>query len=145
MAWSASKGKGGGTGFNFPNTHGRVVELDLVARSVVSEMQIWNPDYAFAYPALAVSSKDEVGVILGWGGASNHANCAMGIIGDFVVWFQNGSTRTVKRYGDYLTTRPAERNRRLFGGYGYYVTSVSGDANSCTYHPIYVRYGRASA
>ena len=88
-----------------------MVELDLVARSVVSEMQIWNPDYAFAYPALAVSSKDEVGVILGWGGASNHANCAMGIIGDFVVWFQNGSTRTVKRYGDYLTTRPAERNR----------------------------------
>ena len=145
LAWSASKGKGGGSGFDFPNTHGRVVELDLVARSVVSEMQIWNPDYAFAYPALAVSSKDEVGVILGWGGASNHANCAMGIIGDFVVWFQNGSTRTVKRYGDYLTTRPAERNRRLFGGYGYYVTSVSGDANSCTYHPIYVRYGRASA
>ena len=101
LAWSASKGKGASNGFNFPNTHGRVVELDLVARSVVSEMQIWNPDYAFAYPALAVSSKDEVGVILGWGGASNHANCAMGIIGDFVVWYQNGSTRTVKRYGDY--------------------------------------------
>jgi hypothetical protein len=145
IAWSASKGKGASGGFNFPNTHGRVVELDVAAHSVVSEMQIWNPDYAFAYPALAVSSKDEVGVILGWGGASNHANCAMGIIGDFVVWFQNGSTRTVQRYGDYLTTRPAERNRGLFGGYGYYVTSVSGDANSCTYHPIYVRYGRASA
>ena len=84
-------------------------------------------------------------MILGWGGASNHANCAMGIIGDFVVWFQNGSTRPSQRFGDYLTTRPAARNRRLFGGYGYYVTSVSGDASSCTYHPIYVRYGRASA
>ena len=108
-------------------------------------MQIWNPDYAFAYPNLAVSSKDEVGVILGWGGKTNHANCAMGIIGDFVVWFQNGSTRTVQRYGDYLTTRPAERNRKRFSGYGYFVTSVSGDASKCKYNPIYVRYGRASA
>jgi hypothetical protein len=145
IAWSASKGKGASGGFNFPNTHGRVVELDVNAHSVVSEMQIWNPDYAFAYPALAANANDEIGVILGWGGASNHANCAMGIIGDFVVWYRNGSTRTVQRYGDYLTTRPAERNRGLYGGYGYYVTSVSGDPNSCTYHPIYVRYGRASA
>jgi hypothetical protein len=143
IAWSASKGKGTSSGFNFPNTHGRVVELDLGAHSVVSEMQIWNPDYAFAYPTLAVNAKDEVGVILGWGGSANHANCAMGIIGDFVVWFQNGSTRTVQRYGDYLTTRPAQRNRSLFSGYGYFVTSVSGDATKCKYNPIYVRYGRA--
>jgi hypothetical protein len=145
LAWSASKGKGTSNGFNFPNTHGRVVELDLGSRTVVSEMQIWNPDYAFAYPALAVNAKNEVGVILGWGGPSNHANCAMGIIGDFVVWYQNGSTRTVQRFGDYLTTRPAERKRSLFSGYGYYVTSVSGDASKCKYNPIYVRYGRASA
>lgn len=145
LAWSASKGKGIANGFNFPNTHGRVVELDMGARTVVSEMQVWNPDYAFAYPALAVNSLDEVGVILGWGGKTNHANCAMGIIGDFVVWFQNGSTRTVQRYGDYLTTRPAERNRKRFSGYGYFVTSVSGDATKCKYNPIYVRYGRASS
>jgi hypothetical protein len=145
LAWSASNGKGSASGFNFPNTHGRVVELDLAARSVVSEMQIWNNDYAFAYPALAANAKDEIGVILGWGGKNDHANCAMGILGDFVVWFQNGSTRTVQRYGDYLTTRPAQRNRSLFSGFGYFVTSVSGNPSQCSYHPIYVRYGRASA
>jgi hypothetical protein len=66
----------------------------------------------------------------------------MGIIGDFVVWYQNGSTQTVQRFGDYLTTRPQGRNQSLFSGYGYYVTSVSGNASQCTYHPIYVRYGR---
>jgi hypothetical protein len=143
LAWSASSGQGGGSGFDFPNTHGRVVELDIGAQLVVSEMQIWNPDYAFAYPALAVNGRDEVGVILGWGGASNHANCAMGIIGDFVVWFRDDSTRTVQRFGDYLTTRRAERASRLFGGYGYFVTEVTGDASTCTYNPIYVRYGRS--
>jgi hypothetical protein len=143
LAWSASKGKGSSNGFDFPNTHGRVVELDLNTRTVVSEMQIWNNDYAFAYPALAVNAGDEVGVILGWGGPSDHANCAMGIIGDFVVWYQNGSTRTVQRFGDYLTTRPQQRNEIQFAGFGYFVTSVSGDTSKCRYNPIYVRYGRA--
>ena len=66
----------------------------------------------------------------------------MGIIGDYVVWFQNGSTRTVQRFGDYLTTRPHQRNQSLFAGFGYFVTSVSGDASKCKYNPIYVRYGR---
>jgi hypothetical protein len=142
LSWSASKGKGTSNGFNFPNTHCRVVELDMGTHKVVSEMQIWNPDYAFAYPNLAVSGRNEVGVILGWGGTANHANCAMGIIGDYVVWYQNGSTRTVQRFGDYVTTRPQARNQARFSGYGYYVTSVSGDATKCKYNPIYVRYGR---
>jgi hypothetical protein len=145
LAWSASSGKGTSNGFNFPNTHARIVEVDLAARSVVSELQIWNPDYAFAYPCLAINARDEVGVLLGWGGPRNHANCAMGIIGDFVVWFRDDSTRTVKRYGDYLTTRRARRNRSLFSAWGYFVTNVTGNPASCTYHPFYARYGRASA
>lgn len=145
VAWSASKGKGSSNGFNFPQTHGRVVELDMGAHSVVSEMQVWNPDFAFAYPSLAVNGRDEVGMILGWGGGTAHANCAMGITGDFVVWFRDGSTRTVQRFGDYLTTHRAERNHSLFAGFGYFVTSVSGQPSQCDYNPFYVRYGRASA
>ncbi len=145
ISWSASNGKGTSGGFDFPNTHARVAELDLSAQSVVSEMQVWNPDYAFAYPVLAANAKDDIGILLGWGGKSDHANCAMGIIGDFVVWFRDGSTRTVQRFGDYLTTRPAQRNRSLFAAFGYYVTSVTGDPASCQYNPFYARYGRASA
>jgi len=142
VAWSASSGQGTSTGFDFPNTHGRVVEIDMGGRSVVSEMQVWNNDYAFAYPALAVNRSDEVAIILGWGGSSNHANCAMGIIGDFVVWFRDDSTRTVQRFGDYLTTRPAQRGGNLFAGFGYFVSEIAGQPNQCTYNPIYVRYGR---
>ena len=142
IAWSASKGKGTSGGFNFPNTHCRVVELDLGNRSVVSEMQVWNPDYAFAYPVLAANSNDEIGITLGWGGTNDHANCAMGIIGDFVVWFRDGSTRTVQRFGDYLTTRPARRNQSLFAAFCYFVTEVAGDPASCQYNPFYCRYGR---
>ena len=144
LSWSASNGAGAAGGFDFPNTHVRVAEIDMSGQKLVSEMQVWNPDYAFAYPALAVNGSNEVGIILGWGGASNHANCAMGIIGDFVVWFRDDSTRTVARFGDYLTTRRAERNRNLFAGFGYFVSEVAGQPANCTYTPIYVRYGRAS-
>jgi hypothetical protein len=35
----------------------------------------------------------------------------MGIIGDFVVWSRDGSTKTVRRYGDYLTTRRCGMHR----------------------------------
>jgi hypothetical protein len=145
LAWTASNGKGSANGFNFPQTHCRVAELNIAAKSVVSEVQVWNPDIAFAYPSLAVSGKDEVGIFLGWGGHTDHANCAMGIIGDFVVWFRDGSTRTVQRFGDYLTTRRANRNANRYAGFGYYVTEVTGQPSQCTYHPFYVRYGRQSS
>lgn len=145
LAWSAAAGKGSASAFAFPQTHVRVVEVDTTTRSVVSETQVWNEKIAFAYPVLAVNARDEVGIMLGWGGGDDHANCAMGIIGDFVVWFRDGSTRTVQRFGDYLTTRPGERNRSMFGAWGYWVTEDAADATRCDYHPFYARYGRASA
>src|SRR5215210_1541516 len=145
LAWSASNGAGTAGGFDFPNTHARVVEPDMGTRSVVSEFQVWNPDYAFAYPALAANQfePEEVAIILGWGGSANHANCAMGILGDFVVWFRDDSTRTVERFGDYLTTRRCDRNSRLFAGFGYFVSEVTGQPDRCTYTPFYARYGRS--
>jgi hypothetical protein len=50
-------------------------------------MQIWNPDYAFAYPDLSVNAAGDVAVGVAFGGSSDFADAAFGIIGDFVVWF----------------------------------------------------------
>jgi hypothetical protein len=120
-----------------------VVELDVGTRSIVSELQVWNSDYAFTYPALATNLEpEEVAIILGWGGSANHANCAMGILGDFVVWFRDDSTRTV-RFGHYLTTRRCDRNSRLFAGFGYFVSELTGQPDRCTYTPFYARYDRS--
>jgi hypothetical protein len=145
LAWTASNGRGSARGFDFPNSHARVVEVDLAARRVVGELQVWNPDYAFAYPVLAVNARDQVGIMLGFGGTNHHANCAMGIIGDFVVWYRDDSSRTVERFGDYLTSRPAQRHHSRFGAWGYFVMKRSSFPDSCTYHPFYACYGRASA
>jgi hypothetical protein len=70
-------------------------------------MQIWNPDYAFAYPDLSVNAAGDVAVGVAFGGSSDFADAAFGIIGDFVVWFQNASDAVVKRWGDYITIRRA--------------------------------------
>jgi hypothetical protein len=34
----------------------------------VSKLQVWNPDYAFAYPSLAVNARGDVAIVLAWGG-----------------------------------------------------------------------------
>lgn len=50
LAWSASSGKGTSNGFNFPNTHARIVEVDLAARSVVSELPDLEPRLCICLP-----------------------------------------------------------------------------------------------
>jgi hypothetical protein len=54
---------------------------------VLSKLQVWNPDCAFAYPSLAVNARGDVGIVLAWGGKNDNANAAAGILGDYVVWF----------------------------------------------------------
>ncbi len=144
LAWTASTGNDGHGGFTFPNTHVRVAEIDLASQHTVNEIQIWNPDYAFAYPALARNARGEIGIVLGWGGAHNDADAAVGILGDYVVWYRNGSDITTLRWGDYVTVRPAQRNEGLFAGFGYYTRTDPTNATRCYYNPYYVLFGRQS-
>lgn len=144
LAWTASKGDDGHGGFKFPNTHVRVAEVDLGSSTALSEIQVWNADYAFAYPALARNAKGEIGIILGWGGKKNDADAACGILGDYVVWYRNGSDTTTMRWGDFVTVRPARRNEGMFAGFGYYTLVDAADKAKCYYHPYYVLFGRKS-
>ena len=144
LAWTASPGNDGKGGFKFSNTHVRVAEVDLGTYTTTSEMQIWNPDYAFAYPSLAHNARGEIAVILGWGGKNDNADAAMGIIGDYVVWYQNGSTMTTQRWGDYVTVRPSQRNEGMFSGFGYYTVKDNNDTTKAYYDPYYVLFGRSS-
>lgn len=57
LGWTASSGKGPANGFDFPNAHVRIVRVDLGTMKVLSEVQVWNLDYAFAYPSLAVNAR----------------------------------------------------------------------------------------
>ena len=145
LAWTASSGKGPSNGFDFPNAHVRVVRVDIDTMKTLSEMQVWNPDYAFAYPSLNVNARGEVGIVLAWGGKNDHANAAAGILGDFVVWYRNGSDITTKRWGDFTTVRMAGRNRSLFAGFAYYTKKDTSRTSGYYFDPYYLVFGRQSA
>jgi hypothetical protein len=145
FAWTASSGKGPSNGFDFPNAHVRVVRVDIGTMKTLSELQVWNPDYAFAYPSLNVNARGEVAIVLAWGGKNNHANAACGILGDYVVWYQDGSDVTTLRWGDFTTVRRAGRNSSLFAGFAYYTKKDTSRTSGYYFDPYYIVFGRQSA
>jgi hypothetical protein len=145
LAWTASNGDGGFGGFNFPHPHVQLVKIAINSYTLLEQMQVWNPDLAFGYPSLATNSDNEVGIALGWGGGGNlHANSAVGIIGDFVVWYRDGSTWTHTRWGDYVSVRQAFPDRRMFAGFGYVTIQDGTTTAGHRFDPYYVLFGRES-
>jgi len=167
FAWTAHSGNDGRGGFSFPWPHVQIVKINDTDFSLIDQVQIWNPDHAYAYPNLAGNTQGEVGVSLAWGGGStsSYGSHAVGIIGDFVVWYPEASELTLQRqvldstgnpvvdsagnpvmqtrWGDYVTVRRALPNGRLFGGFGYAVlkdASVTGKPD-----PYFILFGRNSA
>jgi len=67
----------------------------------------------------------------------------MGIMGDFVVWFIDDSTRTTRRFGDYLTCRFAPTTRKL-SAYAVWCEAHSTDTTMIIYHPYFAPFGKPS-
>ena len=82
-----------------------MVTLDLNNNfNVIQQVQIWNPNYAFGYPALATSCPGQVGIALEWGGGGNYyENFAVGFWGDYLVYNMTDSNVGTTNYGDYVT------------------------------------------
>ncbi len=169
FAWTASSGTGGSGGFNFPNPHVQIAKVDITKNfAVIEQSQIWNTDYAFAYPSLTTSDHDEVGISLAWGGGKYYGNHAVGIMGDFVVWFSEASSITlireinatdssgnpiinpdgtnkkikISRWGDYVHLRLAYPETRVFGAFGYAVLKDPTAASGDKIDPFYIEFGR---
>ncbi len=145
FAWTASNGTGASGGFNFPNANIQVAKIDPSNNyKRIDQFAIWNNDYAFAYPALATNGQNEVGIALGWGGKNDNANCAVGILGDFVVWYPETSTASTARWGDYVTARQASPQTNLFAGFGYAILKDATTTAGVKFDPFYILFGRNS-
>ncbi len=145
LAWTASRGAGTNNGFNFPNSHVRVATIRTSNWTLISEMQIWNDDYAFVFPTLNTNSDEEVGVGVAFGGNHDYSDAAFGIICDFVVWYENSGNTAVDRWGDFITIRRSKISSSWFVGFGYYIlkdTSVL--INEIYQKHYYVLFGRQS-
>jgi hypothetical protein len=167
FAWTASSGDGGGGGFKFPHPHIQIAKFDLGQdfKLVEPPMQIWNPDHAFAYPCLITNSDNEVGISLAWGGGGKFfGSHAVGILGDFVVWYGIASTETslrqqqddagnnltnpdgspmlFSRWGDYVHVRLAQPDTRYFSAFGYAVVDDPSATPAEKMQYLYVEFGR---
>ena len=145
FAWTASNGSGASGGFNFPNANIQVVKIDPTnSYKRIDQFAIWNNDYAFAYPALATNDRAEVGIALGWGGKTFNANSAVGILGDFVVWYPELSDASTQRWGDYITARQASPQTGMFAGFGYAILKDATTTAGVKFDPFYILFGRNS-
>jgi hypothetical protein len=168
FAWTAASGDGGYGGFKFPFPHVQVVKFDLTQDfKLLDQMQIWNADHAYAYPSMTTNSDNEVGISLAWGGGTYYGSHAVGILGDFVVWYGDKSDATVlrdkvddsgnivkdakgnpiadkTRFGDYVHVRLAHPDTRFFGAFGYSVKADPAIAapERGKFQYAYVEFGR---
>jgi hypothetical protein len=148
------------TGVGRPFPYVRVTKIDADTLNLVSELDIWNPGFAFSTPALVWrpgSGKDEVAFSLATGGGGNYADNAVGFLGDFIAYLTTRSNATqsykgVVRYGDYFNVRNATGPMTAWGqgvGYatlGYAVTQVTSGTpcatGGCNVALQYVMFGR---
>ncbi|HYZ75798.1 MAG TPA: hypothetical protein VE596_00355 [Gaiellaceae bacterium] len=141
FAWDA------GTDKNFPQAHVEMVTLNRNNNfSRIQQVQIWNPSYAFGYPALATNAcTREVGMSFEYGGGGNYENHVVGFWGDFIAYITTGSNVGTGRFGDYVTIRQAPATKahpgNLLAAFGYGLNSAAGGGTTTDVH--YVLFGRS--
>jgi len=130
FAWTA------GLDNNFKQAHVNMVDLNRSNNfQVAQQVQIWNNDYAFGYPALTTNRcTGEVGLSLEYGGNGNYENHVVGFWGDFIVYITTNSDTGTGRFGDYVTLRQAPPTianpGNLFNAFGYGITGGKSDIHS---------------
>jgi hypothetical protein len=145
FAWNA------GTDNNFQQAHIEMVTLDRTNNfNKTQQVQIWNNDYAFAYPALATNAcTDEVGLSFEYGGNGNYENHVVGFWGDFVAYITTGSDVGTCRFGDYVTIRQApataDNPGNLFTAFGYGLNKVPSPGTGTNVDIHYVLFGRPAS
>ena len=134
LAWTGAVGNG------FAQPQVQWIALDINNNfALVSQQQVWNPNYAFAYPAFAVNSQDQIGMSMEAGGGGGYENHVVGFWGDYVLYVTTNSNIGVSRFGDYVTIRNNTADATKFDAFGY-------GAQSASPNPIgdvhYVVFGR---
>jgi hypothetical protein len=128
FAWNASSDS------NFPQAHVQIVEINGTTFNLVGQMQIWNPDFAFAYPYFETNDKGQIGIITAFGGDIYNSSSGVGVWGDFVIYYPRLSSRSNTNYGHYHTTRRSGSNSAEWVSAGY--TYEAGNS----IQPYYVRF-----
>lgn len=121
----------------------RVVTVDERTMARIDEPDIWNADFAFAYPDACPNDQSEIGITLFAGGNRHHPIHLVGVRG---ARGGGWNLRTVARsthspsddkWGDYLTCRPDHPTVRQWVASGY---SLQGGGGIANISPHFVRF-----
>ena len=166
FAWTAAPGQGGAGGFRFPRAHVQIAKLDLS-----QDLQDRGADAGLERRQRLCVSVDhrqfeQRGRDLAGLGRRHRTfgSHAVGILGDFVVWYGESSQQTstrqqqddagklltnpdgtpmlYSRWGDYVHVRLAEPDKRFFSAFGYAVLKKSGATPPEKMDFLYVEFGR---
>jgi len=120
FAWNAASGDVA-SGDGFANVHIQVAQINVASwpsLSLVKQWQVWNADFAFAYPAFYTNDCGDVGMAVIFGSGSGSADGfnptgALGIVTNEgvltqTVYYPELSDVCEARYGDYLTVRSGD-------------------------------------
>ena len=105
--WTAN-----GTNESTPYPHVRVARIDETTKKLIDEPDIWNLNYAYAYPDACPNSHGELGVTMFCGGGDRHPSHVVGVWDDATKGWRLTVTRRGKlgppggKWGDYLSCRP---------------------------------------
>ncbi len=130
FAWNASSGGG------FPQPHVQIAQIRTDTWALQSQVQIWNPDFAFAYPYFETNAEGQLGMIVAFGGGTFNASSGVGVWGDFVIYYPRLSDMSQNNYGHYHTARRSGADQMQWVGAGY---NHNADGSVL---PYYVRFSR---
>lgn len=139
FSWLASSGGG------FPMPHVQMVRINPATWTLQEQVQIWNPTIAFQDAYLSTNNQGELGMEIAFGSGGFFPSSAVGVWGDFVVYYPRLSTRCVagtssQRWGDYNHSRRATVNGAEWIAGGY--TNEKNSSGGNIVIPHYIRFGR---
>lgn len=141
FAWNANSGGG------FVNPHIQIVQVNVANFPTITkakQWQIWNPNFAFAFPNFYTSTEcGDVGLAVVFGGNTQNPSSALGVITQEgvltqTVYYPELSDTCELRIGDYLGVR--SDNGVGFEGFVYAIQSAGGGAVSR--NSRFVAFGR---
>ena len=127
--WDAAQGGG----FNYPYVDVASFNVGTGPATSVSESQIWNGSFAWAYPGLGVNARGALGVSLQvgggtWGYPGSQFLINDDISGGWAAAFLDQGSHSNSRWGDYLTARVATTGTSI--GYTWIATGFTLRDNS---------------
>ena len=138
VAWSANRRAGR------PFPYVRVVEIDPASGQATADRDIWNPNFAYAYPNGCPNDRGDVAITLFRGGGPWHPSLLVGMwdpaLGRWRLRRAKDGTHgpTDNKWGDYLTCRRHAPDGLTWVASGY---TLQGGAGLTNVEPRVVVFG----